>query len=475
MEFNPIVFKFEEDKNEYSFEENLCFTNVKKLVKTLMRENIKNGNSSLIIKSMNNLPIYDVIQIKINVLDTGTFLVNFDKEKFTQEIREKLIENIKTLKDENEPTPELQKIKINKLINFLNDVEPMFATFRPHGDIVFSFDDFKSFDKTSFMLIYLGNKEKVIQEKPLKEPKEPKVKPVKEPKVKPIKQPKEKKVKPAKPIKEKKLLEKKPEVEISDISDSLIILPLKNVTYTGSPAKPHAVVKYGSKVLKENEDYILISDDVKIGKATAAIEFINTYKNTPQFEVEFEIVESEKISKSPENTKNFAEKWADFKKCFKRPELKPISFKKPDFEFKLFSLDYLFISIFTMLFGFGLYAGIFESLLAESVATFLYILSVVFVGVLYYSFYSATYKRRVERHQELKYWLLLYVALGATLGIVAGYLVTTYAMKVPEDFVLNLGLLLGISIPVTLLLSLISPLVCILINLVNIKLHKKAK
>lgn len=460
MEMNPIVFKFEEDKNEYSFEENLCFTNDKKLVKTLMRENIKNVNSSLIVKSMNNLPIYDVIQIKINVLDTGTFLVNFNKEKFTQEIREKLIENIKTLKDENEPTPELQKIKINKLINLLNEVEPMFATFRPYGDIVFSFDDFKTFNKTSFMLIYLGIKDKVIKEKPQKELK-----------VKQNKQPKETKAKPAKPQKEQKYNE----VDIKDISDSLIILPLKNVGYTGSPAMPHAVVKYGSKVLKENEDYVLISDDVEIGKATAAIQFINAYKNTPQFEVEFEIVESEKISKSPENTKNFAEKWADLKKCFKRPEIKLTTLRKPKFEFRLFTLDYLFIMIFTMLFGFGLYAGIFETLIGESISVILYILTVVFVGILYYSFYCATYKRRVERFKDLKYWLLLYIAFGAALGIAVGYLVTTYAMKVPEDFVLNLGLLLGISIPVTLLLSLITPLVCILINLVNIKLHKKAK
>lgn len=361
MEFNPIVFKFEEDKNEYSFEESLCFTNDKKLVKTLMRENIKNGNSSLIIKSMNNLPIYDVIQIKVNVSDTGTFLINFDKEKFAQEIREKLIEKIKTLKDENEPTLELQKIKINKLIRIINEVEPMYVTFRPHGDIVISFDDFKSFEKTSFILIYLGSKEK--------------------------------------------------EIKVQEKESESITQPIE----------------------KKTEEKIKVS-------------------------------EKPKNKKSPGKTGNFSEKWAVFTNWFKHLKIKGIKFKKPQIEFKLFTLDYLFILIFALLFSFGLYAGIYEVLVEESIAVFLFIMAVIFLGVLYYSFYSTTYKRRVVKYKNLKYWLLLFVFVGCALGLTAGYLITTFAMKLPEDVILDLFLLLVISIPVSLFLSLISPLVSLLLN-----------
>lgn len=425
-----------------------------------MRENIKNGNSSLIIKSMNNLPIYDVIQIKINVLDTCTFLANFDKEYFTQEIREKLISKIKLLKDDAEPTLESQKIKISKLIGILNEVNPLFVTYKQHGDINVTFDDLKNLEASKFMLIVLGEKEKepkvakVKEPKPVKE-KAPKVVKEKEPKV--VKQ-KEPKIKKEKPVKESH----KPEKQVDtiqkphDISKKLVILPIKNVKYTGEVANPEVIVKLGFRKLVRDRDYIVHTDDFAPGYATAVVEFIGEYEKTPQFELEYFIIPEIK------EVKIDVEEYDEIKKEPRKP-----------IDFKLYNTDYLFISIFTLLFGFGVYTSVFELLIKDSMAAILFVLSGIFLFVLYFSFYSAIFKRRIERHKYLKYWLLTYIVVGAALGILTGYLITTFAMKIPEDASLNMNLLLGSTIPTTLVLSLISPIIAIISNLVIKKIKHK--
>ena len=127
MKKQPLVLKFEEENNEYIFDNKINVIENKKLVENLEKENIKNENSSLIFKSMNNLAIYDVIQLKINLSDTGVFLVNFEKDKLTESIS-KLIDlklqskNSSELEiynnKQDEYSAKLQKInfEINKLI-----------------------------------------------------------------------------------------------------------------------------------------------------------------------------------------------------------------------------------------------------------------------------------------------------------------------------------------------------------------------
>ena len=86
MKLNELVFKFEEDKNEFSFSENLCLIDNKKLIKNLSRENIKNGNSSLIIKSMNDLGIpinglikqLDKLGITVKKIDLNNLVKSHD-------------------------------------------------------------------------------------------------------------------------------------------------------------------------------------------------------------------------------------------------------------------------------------------------------------------------------------------------------------------------------------------------------------
>lgn len=436
MKNEDLVLKFEEDKDEFLFTENLSFSDNKKLVKTLEKENIKNSNSSLIVKSMNNLPVYDVIQLKVNIKDTGVFLVNFLKDDFTQEKRETLIEKIKSLKGDEEISLESQKNKINKLISILNNENPIFSVFKQVGDFVVTFEDFKSFEPLKFKLIVLQKPQKALKIKPIKEKKE---------------------------ITDKQPEEKKVISGPRDISETVVIKSIKEVKYTGDVVKPQVTIINEGEVLEEDVDYILSSNSIEIGEGTAIIEFIGDYYLTAQLEIQFDIVEKVKSS-------FFKEFISKVKNIFKKSS--KVERTGPRIDFPLFSFDYLFVSLFALLFGFGLYAGIYELLIEDSIAVFLIILAVIFLGVLYFSVFSTLYKRGKERFKNLKYWLLIYLFVGAAVGIVAGYLITTYAMKIGEDKILDLFLLLIIEIPTVMVLSLVSPLVAKLINYIIKKIKK---
>ena len=350
MKCNLVVFKFEQEKEEFCFDENLSFVSDKKLTKNLGRENIKNSGSSLIIKSMNNLPIYDVIQIKINILDTCTLLANFDKENFDNKTREELISEIKILKDDVDPTFETQTKKISKVISILNKFNPIYATFKPHTEITVTFDDLKTLEQSNFILIYLGK---------------------------------------------------------DNLRNNFIFTKLRQLK--------HSCKKLLFKLTKKE--------------------------------------------KQPENI-----------------DEKPIKSEKSPrktIDFKLFTPDYLFISIFTLLFTFGVYTGIFEILIKESISVFLLILAAIFLAVMYYAFYNTTFKRTIERSKNLKFYLLIYIVLGVILGMIVAYVLTTYVIKIPEDAVVNSSLIFGISIPVVLVLSLISPLITALVNKIVVKIKNK--
>lgn len=135
MKATNLILKFEGEENEYIFENKVALVNDDKLVKNLEKTNIKNGNSSLIFKSMNNTPIYDVIQLKVNMSETGVFLVNFSKDQLDEKKRTKLIEEIKVLKTPNKPNQNSQLKKTFSLIEILNKYKPIYVAFKNSGEI----------------------------------------------------------------------------------------------------------------------------------------------------------------------------------------------------------------------------------------------------------------------------------------------------------------------------------------------------
>lgn len=359
MKVKDVVFKFEEQNDEFSFKEKINVLEDEKLIKVLGKENIKNEDSSLIMLSMNNLPVYDVIQLKINVAETGVFLVNFSKEEFTEEIRKEALQKIGELKDNITPTKETQINKIKKLLIILDKYKPIYVTYRSKQDIQIEVEDFNNISNEtdfSFPIILLKNKKK----------KEHKKIHITIPNI--FKKEKKEKVKKDKPVK--------------------------------------AEVQKTPKAKKEK---------VKVEKAP---------------KVRKEIV----------------------------------------IDFPLFSFDYLWNTVFALSLGFSIPVAIYEVLNNDLISIALFAMAAIFIAIGYVSDYNTLYRKRVERYKGLKYWLLLYVLIGGAIGLAVGYVVAKFGLKTNNE--INYSLILYISIPSSIVVSLAGIPASKLINLIIKKIKK---
>ena len=203
MENQNLVLKFKDQEQEYSFENKVTLVEDKKLIQNLSRPNIKNQDSSLLIKSLNETHISDVIQIKINVVETGAFLVSFEKDSLPEETRAKLLEEIGKLKNTDAPSKDSSLQKIKELLGILNIYQPIYATFSNSGDIKIEISDIDQFELNFPLLILAQPQRKMIfkvGKTKEEEPKEEKAKAKKEKPAKPGKVRKEKVHKEYKPF-----------------------------------------------------------------------------------------------------------------------------------------------------------------------------------------------------------------------------------------------------------------------------------
>ena len=164
MKTNALILKFEDKEQEYNFADKINKIDDDKLVRILGRENVKNTNSTLIIKSM-NLPISEVIQFKINVTEVGSFLFNFEKQKMNDEVRAEILEKITKLHSDSEPTKETQIEKVKNLIEILSQYDEIYCSYTPNGKFKLSYEELNDALKDidfSFPILFLQNNEKGI-------------------------------------------------------------------------------------------------------------------------------------------------------------------------------------------------------------------------------------------------------------------------------------------------------------------------
>lgn len=126
---SAVVFQNKNTKQEFAFENKVYLIDDKKFANKIKKQNYKNTDSPLVIKSLDDLHVSDVVQIKINLKNTGTFLANFKKEELVEEKRQKLLEEIGGLKSDEEPTVETQTKKIQKLMKILGKYSPIYVAF----------------------------------------------------------------------------------------------------------------------------------------------------------------------------------------------------------------------------------------------------------------------------------------------------------------------------------------------------------
>lgn len=159
MKKKTFCLKFKNEDREFLFEDKVFVIEDKKLVTELEKPAYKNVESELVIKSMNDLHISDVIQVKVNLAETGYFLVSFAKETLTEEKRKTLLEEISSLKSKAVQTNSTQLNKSRKLVQILNKYHPIYASFVNNG--TYKVDITKvSLEELKFPILVLDKKEK---------------------------------------------------------------------------------------------------------------------------------------------------------------------------------------------------------------------------------------------------------------------------------------------------------------------------
>ena len=134
MRKKTLILKFIDTQKEYLFEDKVFVIKDKKLIENLEKPSIKNYESKLVIKTMDDTHISDVIQIKVNMSETGYFLVSFAKGSLEEEKRKSLLEEISGLKSNAVQTNSTQLRKAKKLCEILNKYKPIYVTFINDGE-----------------------------------------------------------------------------------------------------------------------------------------------------------------------------------------------------------------------------------------------------------------------------------------------------------------------------------------------------
>ncbi len=133
MKRKNLILKFTDSGKEFLFEDKVFVIEDKKLVDNLEKPSIKNSESKLVIKTLNDTHISDVVQIKINMNETGTFLASFQKDSLSEEKRNELLKEIGGLKSNAVQSNSTQLKKAIKLVSILNKYKPLYVTFINDG------------------------------------------------------------------------------------------------------------------------------------------------------------------------------------------------------------------------------------------------------------------------------------------------------------------------------------------------------
>ena len=108
---------------------------------------------------MNDTHIADVIQVKINMNETGHFLVSFPKDGLDEAKRKALLEEIGKLKSNAAQTNSTQLKKAKTLVAILNKYKPIYATFINDGQYKVNISKL-SLEEFLFPLLVLKKPEK---------------------------------------------------------------------------------------------------------------------------------------------------------------------------------------------------------------------------------------------------------------------------------------------------------------------------
>lgn len=160
MAIKKLIIGTTSEERNFIFDKQVNILDDLALSKELGTENIKNEDSNLMIKSMSDTQIADVIQIKINLTSVGMFLVNFNKDAFSEDERKSLFEALTALKDKQEPTEKTQFEKASKILEIVNKYKPEYVAYQNSGSIKVDASQIAKKIKWEFPLLVLQNEPK---------------------------------------------------------------------------------------------------------------------------------------------------------------------------------------------------------------------------------------------------------------------------------------------------------------------------
>ena len=165
MKKKTLVLRYTDVEREFLFEDKLFVIEDKKLIENIEKPSIKNSEAKLVIKSLNNTHVSDVIQVKINMSETGYFLVSFAKDSLCEEKRKALLEEIGKLKSNAIQTNSTQLKKAKRVVSILNKYKPIYATFINDGEYKVNISKL-SLEEFAFPLLVLKKPEKKFVVRP---------------------------------------------------------------------------------------------------------------------------------------------------------------------------------------------------------------------------------------------------------------------------------------------------------------------
>lgn len=328
MEFRRLVIAQKDSSVKYIFNNKVNLVTSTLLSEELLKTNYELENTTYYFETLDNISIAEVFQIKVRIAETGVMMLNFKKDGLSEEDKQKLLEEISALKDNQEPTEDAQKAKIGRVFDIIIKYNPIYVSYVNTGDFLFT--------RSTFEIIVMDK-------------------------------------------------------EI----DFPILVLLAPFGYEDKPTKQKGL-------------------------------FSSKPKPAAQPKTNEQPVEKKETSTTT----------------------------KKDIINQLKSVDYIFFGIFSIFIAFGVLISAYEIANGNGIAVLLFILSVIYVVILNYTTYKA-----FKENEYLKYRLdrliipILYMIVGLVIGFVIGYLITTFVIKPKEDVVINYGLMYGISIPLSMLLS----------------------
>ena len=178
MKKKTLILKDVESGNEFLFEDKVFLIEDAFLIDNLEKPSIRNSESKIVIKTLNDTHVSDVIQIKVSMNETGTFLISFAKDGLDYEKRKSLLQEISGLKSNAVQTNSTQLKKTKNLVAILNKYKPIYATFVNDGEYTVNITKL-SLEEFKFPLLVLHKSQQktVVTQAPVVKTKEGKSKP----------------------------------------------------------------------------------------------------------------------------------------------------------------------------------------------------------------------------------------------------------------------------------------------------------